>query len=325
MRVVLTVLLLAWGAMQSSAAPPGNTLERATFNGREYAPLGDWARSRGLEVRWLKTDEQLQLSNSTTKLVFVTNSREARVNNIQVWLLLPLVTRDKDKRVFISQLDLKTTIEPLLAPVRTGTKIKTICLDPGHGGKDPGNRSGRQNEKQYTLALAKELAAQLKKAGFKVSLTRNWDSFVELGERSSAAKRHKADLFVSLHFNGASSGRDEARGAETYALTPAGGSSTAGNGVVRGSSYAGNRFNSSNLLLAYHIQKSLVAKLGVADRGVRRARFEVLRGATMPSVLVEGGFLSHPAESTKIFSATYRREMARAIVEGIQGYKRAVE
>ena len=96
-----------------------------------------------------------------------------------------------------------------------------------------------------------------------MTLTRNWDSFIALGDRPSAAKRQKADLFVSLHFNGTSSGRNEARGAETYALTPAGGSSTAGNGVVRGSSYAGNRFNSSNLLLAYQIQKSLVAKLGV--------------------------------------------------------------
>ena len=161
--------------------------------------------------------------------------------------------------------------------------------------------------------------------GFKVLLTRNWDSSVKLPERSSIAKRQKADLFVSLHFNGTASGQNEARGAETYAMTPAGGSSTAGNGSIRGNSYSGNRFNDSNLLLAYQIQKSLVARLGVEDRGVRRARFEVLRDATMPAVLVEGGFLSHPAESKKIFDAAYRREMAKAILEGIQTYKRAVE
>jgi N-acetylmuramoyl-L-alanine amidase len=323
MRVFLIVLFLALGALSSPAQSNGHSIERTTFNGKEYVRLADWARSRGFDVRWLKTDELLQISNGATRIVFVANSREARFNNIQVWLLLPLETRGE--RVFVSQLDLKTTVEPLLSPVRMGAKIRSICLDAGHGGKDPGNRNGRQNEKQYTLALAKELAAQLKKAGFKVSLTRNWDSYVERAERPATAKRQKADLFVSLHFNSASSGQDEARGAETYALTPAGGSSTAGNGNIGGNSYSGNRFNDSNLLLAFQIQKSLVAKLGVEDRGVRRARFEVLRGATMPGVLVEGGFLSHPAESKKIFDAAYRREMAKAIVEGIQNYKRAVE
>lgn len=323
MRFVLTVLLLVLGGFFAPAETVGRVPERTTFNGKEYVRLADWARSRGFEVRWIKSDELLQISNGANKFVFVTNSREARFNNIQVWLLLPLESRDE--RVFVSQLDLKMTLEPLLLPARSGAKIKTICLDAGHGGSDPGNRNGRQNEKQYTLALAKELAVQLKKAGFKVLLTRNWDSSVKLPERSSIARRQKADLFVSLHFNGTASGQNEARGAETYAMTPAGGSSTAGNGSIRGNSYSGNRFNDSNLLLAYQIQKSLVAKLGVEDRGVRRARFEVLRDATMPAVLVEGGFLSHPAESKKIFDAAYRREMAKAIMEGIQTYKRAME
>ena len=109
-------------------------------------------------------------------------------------------------------------------------------------------------------------------------------------------------------------------------MTPVGAASTNARGEGAGSgSYPGNRNNSKNLLLAYQIQKSLVKNLDSEDRGVRRARFEVLREATMPAALIEAGFLSHPAEGKKIFTEEYRRQMARAITEGIQSYKRVVE
>jgi N-acetylmuramoyl-L-alanine amidase len=78
-------------------------------------------------------------------------------------------------------------------------------------------------------------------------------------------------------------------------------------------------------LLAYQMQKALVRSLPVEDRGVRRARFAVLRDAAMPAVLVEAGFLSHPAEGRKLIDSSYRRQIARAIVQGILAYKRQVE
>ena len=79
------------------------------------------------------------------------------------------------------------------------------------------------------------------------------------------------------------------------------------------------------MLLAYQLEKSLVRNLGCEDRGVKRARFEVLRAAEMPAVLIEGGFMSHSAEAKKIYDAGYRRQMAQAIVEGILAYRRLVE
>ena len=111
-------------------------------------------------------------------------------------------------------------------PRKSGKKIKTICLDPGHGGKDPGNRLPGRQEKDYTLRLAFELRDQLKQAGFKVVFTRSSDQFIELSERPELARRAGADLFVSLHFNGTDGGRAEARGSEVYCLTPAGAAST---------------------------------------------------------------------------------------------------
>ena len=310
------------------AAPPKAVAQPLTARIHEtgYVRLSEWARWQGLGWRWVKRDESFQLTNQRTRLQFAVDSREARVNGLQVWLLYPLASRDGE--LYLSQLDADATLRPLLSPARLepGRKIKTICLDPGHGGKDPGNRLPGRQEKDYTLRLAFELRDRLKQAGFKVVLTRSSDNLIDLAERPEIARRAGADLFMSLHFNATETGRAEARGSEVYCLTPAGAASTNARGEgARAGAFPGNRTNGKNLLLAYQVQKSLVRALQSDDRGVRRARFEVLRGATMPAVLIEAGFLSHPEEGQKIFTAEYRRQMARAITEGIQSYKKVVE
>ncbi len=298
----------------------------ARIRDTDYVRVTEWARWQNLQSRWIKRDETFVLTNAAAKIQFEVSSREARFNGIQLWLLHPLVSRGD--AIYISQLDIDSTFRPLLAAPRneTGKKVKVICLDAGHGGKDPGNRALGRQEKDYTLRLAAELRTQLQKAGFKVVFTRTSDRFIELSTRADIARQRGADVFISLHFNGTSSGRDEARGSEVYSMTPVGAASTNARGEGSGSgSYPGNRNNSKNLLLAYQIQKSLVRNLDSEDRGVRRARFEVLREATMPAALIEAGFLSHPTEGKKIFTEEYRRQMARAITEGIQSYKRVVE
>ncbi len=296
----------------------------ARVNGSDYVPLAEWARAKNFDWRWIKHDETLQLTNPNAKVQFIVGSRETYINNVQVWLLFPLIARGGV--LYITRLDLETTLRPVLFPPQSFSEIKTICLDPGHGGKDPGNRVGSNEEKKYTLLLAFEIREQLKEAGFKVVMTRTTDRFVELPDRPYVARSRKADLFVSLHFNAAEIGRDQANGAESYCLTPFGASSTnaRGEGADAGSA-EGNRFNDKNFLLAYQIQKSLVRSLGVEDRGVRRARYAVLRDAAMPAVLIEAGFMSHPVEGKKIFDPAYRRDMARAIVDSILAYKRIVE
>jgi N-acetylmuramoyl-L-alanine amidase len=222
---------------------------------------------------------------------------------------------------------LDETIVPILSPPinAAGIKIKTICIDPGHGGKDPGNRVGWNQEKKYTLLLAQEVSTQLKTAGFNVVLTRRSDSFVDLPSRPELARARRADLFVSLHFNSTEEARNQVQGSEVYCLTPAGAFSTNARGEGDSRSVAGNRNDEKNMLLAYQIQKSILKNLGVEDRGVKRARFAVLRDTTMPAILVEAGFMSHPTEGKKIFNPAYRQQMARAIVEGILNYKQAVK
>ena len=98
-------------------------------------------------------------------------------------------------------------------------------------------------------------------------------------------------------------------------------SNAQGEGADHGATPA-NRVENKSLLLAYQMQKSLVKNLGVDDRGVRRARFAVLRDAEMPAILIEGGYMTHPVEGKKIFDAGYRKQMAAAIVKGILNYQK---
>src|SRR4051812_22706612 len=278
--VLLAGILLFTGAARSSSRVGHSTASRSS-TARDYLPVSEWARGRGLQLRWIKREETLQLVSPSARITLAVDSQEADVNGVEVRLLFPVLYRDG--QAYLSQLDVRTTLDPIVSTStsRSATIIKTICLDPGHGGRDPGNHAGPNQEKKYTLLLAQELRAQLLKAGFKVILTRTSDEFIELSDRPDIAKRRGADLFVSLHFNAFP--QSSVRGAEVYCLTPAGAASTNARGEGGGSgSFPGNRFNPRNMLLAYDVQKSLVRSLSVEDRGVHRARFAVLRGAAMP-------------------------------------------
>jgi len=299
---------------------------RAAFiNGQNYVPLSDWAGANGLKSFWPARNE-IVLTNKFLRLVFGVDSALAEINGVNVRLSFPAA---KDKGgALIAQFDLDTAVRPLLSPSRyvEPKKITAICLDPGHGGKDSGNRVGGffwHNEKTYTLLLAFELREQLKELGFNVILTRSTDTYVDLPVRPAIANSRGADLFVSLHFNAAQSGKDSVAGPETYCITPVGAASSnaQGEGGGYGATVA-NRFGNKSLLLAYQMEKSLVQNLGAEDRGVRRARFAVLRDAAMPAILIEGGYMTNPTESKKIYDANYRKQMAAAIVKGILAYQK---
>jgi N-acetylmuramoyl-L-alanine amidase len=319
-------LLLALALGSAALSAEGRTDERqAQLSGREYVRLEDWARLNQFQIRWLDREKTFQLSNRVARLTFIVNSCAAQINGVGTWLSFPINLRNGT--IFISQLDLQKTLGPVLYPPpnKTGLKIKTICLDPGHGGKDSGNRVGSNEEKKYTLLLAQEVGSQLRRAGFKILFTRASDTFVDLPDRPLLANRRRADLFVSLHFNSVETARNEVNGVETYCLTPAGATSTNARGEGDTRWLSGNEGDEKNLLLAYQVQKFLTRELAVEDRGLRRARFAVLRDAAMPAILIESGFMSHPVEGRKIFDPAYRRQLARAIVDGVLAYKRIVK
>ena len=223
--------------------------------------------------------------------------------------------------IVLSGIDLRKTVAPL-SQRRDGVfrhRISMITVDPGHGGRDRGAAGRSLIEKRSTLMLAKRVAAILHACGYRVHLTRTGDYYVPLAERCRIQRKHKSDLFVSIHVNAAVN--PNLRGIETYALTPAGAPSTSG-GPPLNRSFSGNILDGNNMLLAYSIQQSLLRRTGAVDRGVKRARFAVLKDIAAPGVLVEVGFISNPGEERLLLNAVYRERIARGIVEGIIVYHR---
>ncbi|HWN93631.1 MAG TPA: N-acetylmuramoyl-L-alanine amidase, partial [Methylomirabilota bacterium] len=243
-------------------------------------------------------------------------------------ILLSEAVRNRNGAPCIANIDLTSAINPVLFPPknRVRNQLKHICIDPGHGGKEPGYLVGREQEKKYTLLLAQELGEQLRRAGYTVSFTRTGDTTVDLPVRPDIARRRRADLLISLHFNSAGYTSSAIGGVEVYCMTPQRASSTNARGEGANSgAYPGNLNNAKNMLLAYHVQKAVRQSTGLEDRGVKRARFAVLRAAQMPAVLIEGGFMSNPTEARKIYSAAWRKQMAQGIAEGIASYRKLVE
>jgi N-acetylmuramoyl-L-alanine amidase len=311
----------------------GMRAEGATFNGQNYVPLADFARTTGFSCYPEKHGDELVLQNKSVRMVFDVNSAQAQIAGVNVRLSFPVASQYG--QLLVSQLDIDTAIRPLLYPHRTyGAKITTICLDPGHGGKDSGNHVGGifgHSEKTYTLALALELRKQLQAVGYRVILTRSKDVYVDLPSRPAIADRNGADLFISLHFNATPVDKGDISGPETYCITPVGAPSSNAHGEAgEFGSQAGlgattaNREENKSLILAYEMEKTLVTNLRANDRGVRRARFAVLRDATMPAILIEGGYMTHPVESKKIYDAGYRSQMAAAIIRGISAYQKVM-
>jgi N-acetylmuramoyl-L-alanine amidase len=178
-----------------------------------------------------------------------------------------------------------------------------------------------RTEKSLTLDLAKRVASRLEARGLSVVMTRTTDRTLELSDRTDFARRKQGDLFVSIHFNSAF---NSVSGIETYSLTPVGAASTSG-GLEGRESYPGNRQDDENLWLVHCVHKSLLRVTGAEDRGARRARFQVLREAPCPAILVEAGFLSSASEERKILTTEYRDLLAKAIADGILTYKKSRE
>ncbi|MEA3362506.1 MAG: N-acetylmuramoyl-L-alanine amidase [Thermodesulfobacteriota bacterium] len=222
--------------------------------------------------------------------------------------------------------------------------IHLIVVDAGHGGKDPG-AIGPHNtyEKDVVLKMAKALAKALRQQlGVKVLLTRSDDRYLELRERTEYANQVGADLFISLHANATANGK--AYGVETYFLNLSKNNQAAEvaareNGTtlqdvgnleaILFDLMANAKINESSRLAA-EVQQSLVAGLRphysrIKDHGVKQGPFHVLLGATMPSVLIEAGFISNIREEKRLASAAYQKRVATAIVKGVKSYSATIE
>ena len=296
-------------------------------NGTAYIRLTEVAGKLGMRSSWLEKGKQVRLESDWTRMDFEVHKREMLLNGLRVHLGYPVV--ESRGRLYLSESDLTNQIRPILTPQLNGPPpaIRHIVIDPGHGGKDPGaeNRSAGLREKALTLDLAVLLQRRLEAEGFRVTLTRGDDRFIELEDRGRMANRLQGDLFISLHFN--ASGKSSVEGVETYVYTRVMQPSTSRADLHSSDrkAYPGNRDGAWSTLLAYYVQRGLEEKLGAPDRGLKRARFKVLEELQMPGILVEGGFVTHPSEGRNIGSRGYRDRIASAVVDGVLVYRKTLQ
>lgn len=301
----------------------------AAPSGAPAARLDEFGRQYGLQVSWVAPGRQLRLSSRWTRLEFAAGSREASWNGIRLFLGEPV--RPAHGTLCLSPTDRDDILQPLLAPAAAPVPgdLRLIAIDAGHGGGDPGTENTRLalKEKTLTLDVARRLKRDLEQRGYRVMLTRNTDirlartQVADLRRRAELANRAGADLFISIHFNSLPD-QPAVGGVETYALTPAGQRSTSVHAPdpPDNQAYAGNRFDHWNAVLSAALHRRLLEQLGTTDRGLKRARFAVLREIKCPAVLVEAGFLSNPAEARKVGTPAYRQDIAEAIGDGVGDY-----
>lgn len=310
------VTTLASAAPAAAPVPAATTATTATG----YQSLLLWGKKYGLKAYWIKKDKVLRLADGSHTLELEVDRSCIVINGVRVWIGKPV--KIVSGRISIDAQDIATALDPIVSPKARKT-VQVVLLDPGHGGSQPGATYQGKKEKDYVFLIAKETQRLLQQNGLKVVMTRPGDQTLGLSARSDMSARTKADLFVSIHLNAASS--SSAKGAEVFTTTPAGAQSTNPDRSGSRAKTTGNANDAYNVLLAYQIQQELTRQIGFDDRGVRRDRLGVLVSNPVPAVLVEAGFITNTEDQKRIFVKSERDRVARAIADGILNYKKAVE
>jgi N-acetylmuramoyl-L-alanine amidase len=309
--------------------------------GVEYVEVGEVARWLGLKGAWTDRSRAYVFTdpaNSKHTLKLEANGREAWVDGL--WLHLGNPTVVRSGKLYLGRIDLERSLGPIMRPHTAAPPMArptVIALDPGHGGGDPGmeNKPLALQEKALTLDVSLRLKKNLEAAGFKVVMTRTDDRTFspekkkDLPARADFANRHSADLFVSIHFNSLFPDTKTA-GAEIYVYTPQGQRSTQSWGAGEADDAAKepaavNRYDGWSALLAHHVHRAVVSKLGSRDRGHKTMHALVLQDLQCPAVLVEALFLSSPTEARRAATPAYRQQIAEALAAGVRDYVTALD
>ncbi len=331
--VLLALALLLGTGIGRSEEPEASGRPRTegewtlyTLNGRDYVPVENAIRFYELQGGAILAGKARTSSPESQGLHLISeDQREVYLNGVRHWLCFPAV--EKDEKILISRVDLVKTIEPVLRPhmIRGLKDFDTVVLDAGHGGQDRGAVSRFGHEKNFALDVARRVRILLKATGLNVVMTRDSDTFIPLEDRPAVANKIENSIFVSIHFNAGEKGYTPgATGIEVFALTPRSAPSTIDQTLRPHHMLpeAGNVHDAANLVLATSVHHAILGRTQLFDRGVKRARFAVLRHSKRPAVLVEGGFLSNPDEARLIATPTFRTALARSIASGIVAFKR---
>lgn len=326
--------------------PTGENIATYSIGGATYYPLISLCDLRGVQMQYdpllrtafLSKDAQQVRLRVGDALVLVNDSPLHLDSPIDIYQGTIAVPRQFKEQV------LDVLFKPVtLAGRRAGMgkiKINKVVIDSGHGGNDPGaiGKNGLK-EKDINLDIAKRLNSLLKAEGVQTVLTRTTDKFVPLSTRVNLANKSGADLFISIHSNAARS--RSLNGFEVYYVSPSVSDSKRAAFTARTVSlnlkdavfssdtqdlraivwdmiYANSRAES--IELAGSLCKVMDASIDANILGVKNARFQVLKGITMPGILIEVGFVSNLNEERLLKTASYREKLAAGILEGIREY-----
>jgi N-acetylmuramoyl-L-alanine amidase len=309
-------------ALPSSIAIADGEWQVIKVNGHDYLSVDNISKFYGLPAEVVPSGAKIQANTADRPLEFVSGSREAIINGARSWLCFPVI--EQDGKSLVTRTDVAKTIEPLVRPHRVPDvgKVQTVVLDPGHGGHDKGQVSRYGAEKDFALDVARKLRTILQAKGLRVIMTREGDYFVPLEVRAKIANSARDSIFVSIHFN-ATNDDPNATGFEIFSFTPRGAPSTSDGNVAARSfnMQPGSSVDAQSMALSACIYHSVLGQLREYDRGIKRARFAVLRLTKVPAVLIEGGFLTERGESKLISNKDWRAKLAGAIGVGIESYQ----
>lgn len=292
-----------------------------TIGGRDYVAMNNVAEFYNLDKVRRNGNEIVLMSNTRSIRAFE-GSQDLFINNLKFILSYPAM--EHSGQICISRMDLVKLVEPVMRPsrIKSDVPMDTVVLDAGHGGHDAGAASLYGSEKQFTLDTVLRAKALLQQAGYKVVLTRTGDYFVPLHERAQIASRYNSAIFISIHFNHGGMGT----GVEAFTLAPRGVPSMMADGptVSDFNDCPGNARDQENMALATASHAALVMKTRMQDRGLKRARFVVIREISIPGVLIEGGFMSNPNDARMIATPAYRQVLASSVLQAVENYRKAV-
>lgn len=320
-----------------------------SLNGTTYYALAPLCELKGISLKYDTFSRTANLLKDNHSIDLMVSDNLILVDKRAVLLDHPI---DIYQGVIVVPVKFKEQIlDTLFKPVKAvasrrggspfSSVIKKVVIDPGHGGYDPGaigRRTGLR-EKDVNLDIAKRLASRLRADGIEVVMTRSTDKFIPLGTRVNIANNSKADIFISIHSN--ASRTSSLYGFEVYYVSPSVSDSSRASYAAKNAYlnldsscfasqsqnlktilwdmiYTYNRAESINL--SRYVCRSAADNLNVRVLGVKDARFAVLRGARMPAILVEVGFLSNPKEEQLLKDGYYREKLSQSIRDGLCNY-----
>ncbi len=334
--MAVTLLLTAAAALLSPRATAADWSQNADPGGSlHYVRLEDIRSFYKFAPDTLERKSGVRrVSNGSTTLTFGPGPREMSLHGVRLLLSHPAKVNEKGEFI-LSKTDIVKLLDPVLRPtyIAKRREVKTVVIDPGHGGHDVGQQTPQVREADCTLSLARQLATQLQQRGYETILTREDNRYLSDQQRIDRANTAANAIFLSLHLN---SGRSDYHGIETYTVTPYAPVEAAGSPAPTESQptppaadgatpMPGNEQDAANTALAFALQSALIHATGTQDGGCRRTRYSLLSSVRCPAAIVELGYATHEEEGAALNTEEYRSTLATALANGVDAFARAIK